>query len=95
MDQATSAHLDRPVDPGVLEPQLGAGVGAMSRVNCDERARSLTVREACATVLGMLKPLPDIDTVALSRPDRLPALIDQYAALMVLRAISGPSDPPP
>lgn len=94
MDQATTSSLDQPIDPEALEPQLGAGMGVMSGVNCDERARSITVRQACAAVLGLLKPLPDIDTVALSRPERLPQLIDQYAAVMVLKAVCGPGEPP-
>lgn len=96
MDPATHKHqmFDNPIEPGQLRPFLGAGVGRMSGVDCDERASTITPREAITVLLTLLKPLPDIDTVALTHPERLDALVDQYAAVMALRAIAGgPSAP--
>jgi hypothetical protein len=86
--------LDAPLDPCVLRPFLGAGIGRMSGVDCDERATTMTPREAITVLLTMLKPLPDIDTVALTHPERLEMLVDQHAALMALRAIAGFQNPP-
>lgn len=97
MDQAKQNHqpLDLPLDASQLRPYLGAGVGRMSGVDCDERAGTITPREAITVLLTVLKPLPDIDTVALTHPERLDALVDQYAAVMALRAIAGGPGAPP
>lgn len=89
MEDAVTTHpaLDRALDETTLSAFLGEGIGAVSGVNCDGRARVMTVREAIAAVLVGARPLADIDSVALTHPERLDALSDQYAARMVLQAL--------
>jgi len=89
MDQATfDAFLDQPVNEHLLHRHLGMGKTQATGIDCDTRAITMTMREAINALLGLAKPLPDIDSVAFSQPQRIPAMVDQYAAVMVLRAVA-------
>lgn len=87
--------LDLPLPDQDLRAHLGRGQARITGLDCDSRAAQMTPRQAIASILGHLRPLPDLDVVALSKPARIEPTVDLYAAVMILEAIANPQVPDP